>query len=142
MAERQARAAIALIRMDQAEEVWPLLRHSPDPRLRSFVVNWIGPLGVDPPDSRHELDRIDAEAKPTPARGQQMMDAILFHPETSIRRADPGIGTYDNETLSPSERGPLTAKLLDLSGTTPTPASTARRNGPFGGGIGERTSTN
>src|SRR5262249_21184902 len=47
LAERQARAAVALIRLDRAESVWPLLRHSADPRLRSFIVNWLNPLGVD-----------------------------------------------------------------------------------------------
>jgi serine/threonine protein kinase/formylglycine-generating enzyme required for sulfatase activity/tetratricopeptide (TPR) repeat protein len=47
LAERQARAAIALARMGKAEEIWPLLRHSPDPRLRSFILNWLNPLGTD-----------------------------------------------------------------------------------------------
>jgi eukaryotic-like serine/threonine-protein kinase len=43
------------------------------------------------------------------------MDAILFHPETSIRRAlILALGTYGTEGLSPGEREPLIAKLLDL----------------------------
>src|SRR5262249_14764595 len=46
-AERGARAAIALIRMAKPERAWPLLRHSPDPRLRSFLVNWLKPLGAE-----------------------------------------------------------------------------------------------
>ena len=87
LAERQARAAVALVRMGKAEEVWSLLRHSADPRLRSFIVNWLNPLGADPKLIAAELDRIDPNAKPTPAPGQQKMDAILFHPETSMRRA-------------------------------------------------------
>ena len=62
-----------------------------------------------------ELDRIDPNAKPTPAQGQQMMDAILFHPETSLRRAlILALGTYGTEGLSPGEREPLIGKLLDL----------------------------
>ena len=52
LAERQARAAIALVRLGKAEEVWPLLRHSADPRLRSFIVNWLNPLGADPQRDR------------------------------------------------------------------------------------------
>ena len=48
LAKRQARAAVALIRLGKAEEVWPLMRHSADPRLRSFLVNWLRPLGADP----------------------------------------------------------------------------------------------
>ena len=48
LAKRQARAAVALLRMGKTEEVLPLLRHSSDPRLRSFIVNWLSPLGADP----------------------------------------------------------------------------------------------
>ena len=59
LAERQARAAVALVRMGKAEEVWPLLRHSADPRLRSFIVNWLFPLGVDPNVIAAEFDRLD-----------------------------------------------------------------------------------
>ena len=43
------------------------------------------------------------------------MDAILFHPETSMRRAlILALGTYGREGLSSGEREPLTGKLLDL----------------------------
>jgi formylglycine-generating enzyme required for sulfatase activity len=43
------------------------------------------------------------------------MDAVLFHPETSIRRAlILALGTYGTEGLSPVEREPLIAKLLEL----------------------------
>ena len=43
------------------------------------------------------------------------MDAVLFHPETSMRRAlILALGTYGTEGLSPGEREPLIGKLLDL----------------------------
>ena len=43
------------------------------------------------------------------------MDAILFHPETSMRRAlILALGTYGREGLSSGEREPLIGKLLDL----------------------------
>ena len=43
------------------------------------------------------------------------MDAMLFHPETSMRRAlILALGTYGTEGLSPGEREPLIGKLLDL----------------------------
>ena len=43
------------------------------------------------------------------------MNAILFHPETSMRRAlILALGTYGAEGLSPGEREPLTEKLLEL----------------------------
>ena len=115
LAERQARAGVALVRMGKAEEVWPLLRHSTDPRLRSYLVNWLSPLGADPKLIDAELDRIDPNAKPTPAQGQQLMDAVLFHPETSMRQAlILALGTYGREGLSTGERKPLIGKLLDL----------------------------
>jgi formylglycine-generating enzyme required for sulfatase activity len=101
--------------MGKAEEVWASLRHSPDPRLRSFIINWLSPLGVDPKLIAAEFDRIDDNAMPTPAPGQQKMDTILFHPETSMRRAlILALGTYGTEGLSPGEREPLIGKLLDL----------------------------
>ena len=43
------------------------------------------------------------------------MDAILFHPETSERRAlILALGTYGTAGLSPGEREPLVGQLLDL----------------------------
>jgi formylglycine-generating enzyme required for sulfatase activity len=43
------------------------------------------------------------------------MDTILFHPETSTRRAlILALGTYGSDALSPAKHQPLVAKLLDL----------------------------
>ena len=73
--------------------------------------SWSRPQDSLPPNW---TDR-PATAKPTPAQGQQFMDAILFHPETSQRRAlILALGTYGTEGLSPGEREPLIGKLLDL----------------------------
>ena len=56
-------------------------------------------------------DPRQAHARP----GQQFMDAVLFHPETSIRRAlILALGTYGTDGLSTGEREPLIGKLLDL----------------------------
>jgi formylglycine-generating enzyme required for sulfatase activity len=120
LAERQARAAVALVRMGKGDEIRQLLRHSADPRLRSFIVNWLSPLGGDPKRIVAELDRIDPNAKRTPAQGQQKMDSVLFHPETSMRRAlILALGIYGTEGLSTGEREPLTGKLLDLYRSDP-----------------------
>jgi hypothetical protein len=101
--------------MGQAESVWPLLRHGPDPRLRSFIVNWLNPLGADPKALMAELDRRSSPAARHRPPATRNLDAILFHPETSTRRAIiQALGTYGTEGLSPDEREPLTAKLLDL----------------------------
>jgi len=120
LAERQARAAVALVRLGQAEAVWPLLRHSADPRLRSFIVNWLNPLGADPKAMVAELDRRDSPTTHHPSPATQTRDAILFHPETSTRRAlILALGTFGTEALSPGEREPLFARLLDVYGHDP-----------------------
>src|SRR5207302_7704928 len=48
LAKRQATAAVALLRMDQATPVWPLLKHTPDPRVRSYLIHQLGPMGASP----------------------------------------------------------------------------------------------
>ena len=45
--ERQANAAVALLAMGQGEKVWPLLKHSPDPTVRSYLIDRLGPGGAD-----------------------------------------------------------------------------------------------
>ncbi len=115
LAEQQARAAIALFRMGKSAEVMPLLRHSADPRLKSFIINWLRPLGADASTIAALLDRLPATARPAAAPGQSLMDAVLFHPETSQRRAlIQALGTYGPDGLSPGERELLAARLLDL----------------------------
>ena len=44
--------------MNQTEKVWPLLKHSPDPRIRSYLIHRLSPLGVDP---RAVISRLDEE---------------------------------------------------------------------------------
>jgi hypothetical protein len=131
LAERQARAAVALVRLGQAAEVWPLLRHSADPRLRSFLVNWLNPLGADPqviaaelaqrdspatrPVRRGSPDPAESDDRRSPQASTPKMEAILFHPETSTRRAlILALGTYGADSLSLGQREPLIARLLDL----------------------------
>jgi serine/threonine protein kinase/formylglycine-generating enzyme required for sulfatase activity len=46
--KRQANAAVALFLMNRREKVWPLLKHSPDPRVRSYLIHRLSPLGADP----------------------------------------------------------------------------------------------
>ena len=78
-------------------------------------MNWLYPLGADPKLISDQLDGIDDKTKPTAAPGQQFMDAALFQPETSQRRAlILALGTYGAEGLSPGETEPLVATLLDL----------------------------
>jgi formylglycine-generating enzyme required for sulfatase activity len=48
LGKRQANAAVALLRLGQGETVWPVLRHRPDPRARSYLIHRLGPLRADP----------------------------------------------------------------------------------------------
>jgi formylglycine-generating enzyme required for sulfatase activity len=114
LAEQQARAAVALVRMGHGDEIWPLLRHSADPRLRSFIVNWLCPLGADPRAIAVELDRLPSVVGLSPSRGQLLMDAVLFDRQTSQRRAlILALGTYGAYGLSQEEREPLTGRLTE-----------------------------
>src|SRR5262249_1507546 len=47
-AKRQAHAAAALVKLGEAEAVWPLLKHSPDPSVRSYLVWRLAGVGLDP----------------------------------------------------------------------------------------------
>jgi eukaryotic-like serine/threonine-protein kinase len=94
LAKRQANAAVALLKMDQPARVWPLLKHSPDPRARTYLIHILAPLGAD---AMTVVRRLDKEA------------------DISIRRAlILCLGEFDTTQLPAAERKPLIAKLLDL----------------------------
>ena len=48
LAKRQASIGMALLVMGKGEQVWPLLKHSPDPTMRSILIERLGSSGVDP----------------------------------------------------------------------------------------------
>ena len=121
LAKRQARAAVALVRLEQGEKVWNLLRHSPDPSVRSYIVNCLKPLGAEPKALMTKLkalmtklEGIAHDPVSIPKDGKSRMEAILFHPETSERRAlILALGKYNADDLSPTEREPLMTQLLE-----------------------------
>jgi formylglycine-generating enzyme required for sulfatase activity len=122
LAMRQARAAVGLVRLGKAESVWPLLRHSADPRLRSFIVNWLNPLGADPHGVSAQLEGLDAQAAGRSPAAAVKTDEALLHPGASVRRAlILALGTYGTDRLSPGDRQPLIAKLLELFENDPDP---------------------
>ncbi len=47
-AERQAKAAVMLLHFGHGEVVWPLLKHSPEPRVRGHLIHLIPALQVPP----------------------------------------------------------------------------------------------
>src|SRR5438309_1371285 len=56
LAKRQANAAVALLRLKREQKVWPLLKHRPDPRTRSYLVHRFGPLDASPTQVLTQLD--------------------------------------------------------------------------------------
>jgi len=48
LVRRQANVGVALVILGRGEKVWPLLKHSPDPTLRSLLIDRLAPGGVDP----------------------------------------------------------------------------------------------
>jgi formylglycine-generating enzyme required for sulfatase activity len=101
-----------LIRLGPEDAIWDRLKYSRDPRLRSFLVNCLSPLGANPEILASKLDQIPANAG-QPAPGPQFMNEVLFHPETSQRRAlILALGTFGTDDRFPDKR--LIAKLLDL----------------------------
>jgi serine/threonine protein kinase/formylglycine-generating enzyme required for sulfatase activity len=98
---RQANAAVALLRMGQPAKVWPLLAHSPDPRVRSYLIHRMGPLGVD---SGTIIQRLDEE------------------PDVTIRRALLlSLGEYTEKELPPDARKTLLPKIHELYRTETDP---------------------
>ncbi len=64
LAVRQTQAAIALLRLGEPDTVWPLLRHSQDPRLRSYLINTIVDFNVLPePILKHAQIEQDVSAQ-------------------------------------------------------------------------------
>jgi formylglycine-generating enzyme required for sulfatase activity len=93
-AMRQANAAVALFRLGNSEEVWPILKFTPDPNVRSYVIHWVSPLGAEP---QPILQRLDSE------------------PDVSIRRALVlMLGEFPESQLSIAQRQPLIEKLAAI----------------------------
>ena len=94
LARRQANAAAALVRCNRAAGIWPLLAHSPDPRLRSFLVDRLARLGVEPRVLVRQLDE------------QQ---------DVSIRRALVlSLGEYSKHAWTATEQETLRRKLREI----------------------------
>jgi len=101
LAKRQANAAVALLRMDQPGKVWPLLKHSPDPRVRSYLIHRLSPLGAD---AKSIAKRLDEE------------------PDITIRRAlILSLGEFSEQELSTDSRKAALPKLQEMYCTDADP---------------------
>jgi formylglycine-generating enzyme required for sulfatase activity len=100
LARRQANAAVALLRLGRAEAVWPLLRHRPDPRLRTYLVARLGPLGADAGTLLRRLDAAEVSEK----------RALILC-----------LGDFGPQTLPGAQREGLIPRLLQWYETDPDP---------------------
>ncbi len=92
LAMRQANAAVMLLRLGAAENVWPLLKHSPDPRMRTYVIHWLSPRGGK---FKMIADRYEVEADESVKR------ALLLC-----------LGEFDEDDLPEEQQTALQDKLL------------------------------
>jgi formylglycine-generating enzyme required for sulfatase activity len=92
LARRQAAAAATLLHLKEPAEVWPLLRSSPNPTVRSYLVERVGSRRVDP---RVLVKRLEVEK------------------DNGARRAlIVALGAYTEKELPAAVRRPLVKKLL------------------------------
>jgi len=100
-AERQGRVAVALARLGEVGRVWPLLKHTDDPSVRTEVIHELARYGVDP--------------KLVAAR-------LRTEPDGSARRALLlALGEFPVEILPATDRQALAIELLGWYRTAPDP---------------------
>jgi serine/threonine protein kinase/formylglycine-generating enzyme required for sulfatase activity len=112
-AERQAKAAVALVHLGGDASVWPLLAHRPDPRLRSFIIHWLKRLDADPGKIVDQIKATDPGLAVSPDARKLLAvpgsrdpnHSTLFDRVTSKRRAlILALGCYDPDRLFIDER--------------------------------------
>ncbi|HUE73753.1 MAG TPA: bifunctional serine/threonine-protein kinase/formylglycine-generating enzyme family protein [Pirellulaceae bacterium] len=89
LASRQANAAVTRVRLGDEASVWPLLRASDDPRLRTYLIHRFGPLRVDP---------------------ELLLVRLAVEQDPSIRRALLlSLGSYPADGIAPDRRNQVLA---------------------------------
>jgi hypothetical protein len=101
LAKRQANAAVALLQMKRPAQAWPVLKHGPDPRARSYLIHRLYPLGVD---AGAIIKHLDEESDVTIRR------ALLL-----------SLGQYGEPELPAAARQALVPKLQALYRTDADP---------------------
>jgi serine/threonine protein kinase len=99
--KERADAAVALIVKHHADKVWPLLQHSPDPTLRSYLIDRLAAGGVEPKD---------LVARFRDERNVSVKRALLL-----------ALGEYKLDRLPEVQRDALRPLLLDLYEHDPDP---------------------
>ncbi len=100
-ARRRAQVAVTLLRLDQPERVWPLLRQGPDPRVRTYLIHRLSALGADPGVLARRLAK---EPDPSAQR------ALIL-----------SLGEFPQDRLPAEVRDPVVARLLPAYLDDPDP---------------------
>lgn len=96
LARRQAAAAATLAAAGRWDRVWPLLRHAPDPTVRSYLIERLAACGAE---ARAVIDRLDPERES----------------DVSVRRALLlSLGDFGEDCLPAGDRQALVPRLLGL----------------------------
>ena len=101
LARRQANAAVALLRLDRPEKVWPLLRHSPIRGSAADLIHRLSPMGVD---ARVIVKRLGEESDLTICR------ALVL-----------ALGEYPDGALPPAEHELVEGRLREWYRTSADP---------------------
>jgi len=100
-AKRQTNAAVILLKRGKTENVWPQLKHSDDPRVRSYLIHRLSLLGSDP---KTLLKRLDDEKNPSIQR------ALLI-----------SLGGFGPDQLTAPERETWLPRFLNMYRNHPDP---------------------
>jgi serine/threonine protein kinase/formylglycine-generating enzyme required for sulfatase activity len=101
LARRQASIGVALLANGRPSKVWPLFEHRPDPTLRSYLIERVGPGGVD---VKVVISRLDQEKQVSARR------AILL-----------SLGEFGRDRLPQADREKLLPRLEHLYRDDPDP---------------------
>jgi serine/threonine protein kinase/formylglycine-generating enzyme required for sulfatase activity len=142
LAKRQANAAVVLLQVDQrdghisplhqAAGIWEMLRHSPDPRKRAYLIHRFGHVGIDPETllKQYEVEK-DASVRQAlllslgefnsvklpDARRKELITRLLRDYRAD---ADAGIHSAVDWLLRRWEQGPALRKIdEELAGRPP-----------------------
>ena len=107
----RARSALLWLAMGQEEAVWPLLRHAPDPSLRTRVIHGVSAVVVSPEEL---VDRLAVQEDVSVRRGMLLVVGELV--------GDPAQRSSDRTELRYGNPGhPMIQKLLQLYSEDPDP---------------------
>jgi serine/threonine protein kinase/formylglycine-generating enzyme required for sulfatase activity len=123
LAQRQANAAVTLLRLGEPERVWPLFRHTPYPDTRTHLLHRLAPFGVK---ARLVVERLEQETDVSARRalvlslgefnGQQLPVALRRRLLPRLLgwyrdNPDPGIHAAVDWLLRHGKEGPLPRPL-------------------------------